>query len=446
MLGAAAPLEGSDWSQWRGPYGTGAAPESARPPIRWAESENVAFKVALPGLGHSTPVISGDRIFLTAAVERTPQEPAEASPHIHGAHDNVAPAHLYDYVVMAIDRLAGSTLWQRTVHSEVPHESTHKSGSWASGSPVTDGSVVVATFGSRGVFGLTVEGELLWKSDLGDMRIKHGHGEGTSLALARGTVVLNWDHEGESFVVALDARSGTERWRAKRSEGTSWSSPLVVKHEDRYQVIVAATERVRAYDLESGELVWECGGLTGNVVASPVAGGGFVFVANSYETREMMAIRLAGAKGDVTGTDMVVWSRHRDTPYVPSPVLYRGSLCFLKHYQGILTCVDAGSGGETLAPRRLPGIGNVYSSLVAANGRIYVVGRDGATAVLDHGKAFEVLAVNSLEDRFSASPMIVDDSLYLRGERWLYRIAAGGEPRSLTPQGKNSSATALEKP
>ena len=409
------------WGQWRGPLGTGVAPHG-RPPVEWNEGRNVRWKVAIPGQGHSTPIVWDDRIFLTTAIPFGDALPA-ADEHSPGAHDNMPASSKYEFVVLAVSRRDGKTLWERTVRTERPHESTHESGSWASASAVTDGEVLIASFGSRGVYGLDLGGKLLWQTDVGDMQIKHGHGEGSSPALHGDTVIINWDHQGESLVVALDKHSGQTRWKVGRDEGTSWSSPLIVEHDGKAQVIVAATHRVRAYDLATGAVIWECAGLSGNVVASPVAGDGMVYVTNSYETREMLAIRLSGAKGDITGTDRVVWTRHRHTPYVPSPLLYGGQLYFLKHYQGYLTCVDAKTGDALFGPERLPGIQNVYASLVGAADRIYIVSRNGTTVVVKRGATYELLARNLLDDSFSASPAIVGDELYLRGEQYLYCIA-----------------------
>ncbi len=411
----------TQWGQWRGPLGTGVAPQ-ADPPVEWSEDRNIRWKIPLPGRGHSSPVVWDQRIFLTTAIPY-----GETLPHpghdSHGHHDNVRPEQAYEFVVMAIDRRDGRILWQRTVAQEQPHESTHETGTWASNSAVTDGERVYASFGSRGVYCLDLDGTILWQVDPGDMRIRHGHGEGSTAALHGDTLILNWDHEGASFVQALDTRTGREIWRAARDEGTSWSSPLVVEHAGRKQVIIAATNRVRAYDLASGDVVWECGGLSGNVVATPVAGDGYVYVTNSYETREMLAIRLADARGDITGTAAVAWTRHRDTPYVPSPLLYGDRLYFLKHYQGYLTCVDAKTGKPLFARQRLPEIGNVYASLVGAAGRIYIVDRNGATVVLKHGDKLEVLARNQLDDSFSATPALVGRELILRGERFLYSVS-----------------------
>ena len=429
---AALPLPGiaeekkldarDQWAQWRGPLGNGVSP-GGKPPLTWSEGKNVRWKTALPGKGHSTPVVWGNRIFVTAAI---PYGDPVAGGHEDspGAHHNLPPSRHQEFIVVALDRRDGSILWKRSVRRARPHESMHETGSWASNSPVTDGKHLYASFGSIGVFALDLDGTPVWQTDLGDMRIKHGHGEGSSPALHGGSLVVNWDHEDESFVTALDTRTGEPRWKVTRDEATSWSSPLIVEHAGKLQVIVAATGRVRGYDLAHGKLIWECGGLSGNVIASPVAADGYVYVANSYETRSMLAIRLAAAKGDITGTDAVAWRRNRDTPYVPSPVLYGEMLCFLKHYQGLLTCVNAKSGETLFGPRRLDGIGNVYASPVGAADRIYVVDLDGTTAVIARRPEFELLASNQLEDAFSASPAIVGNELYLRGERYLYCIAA----------------------
>jgi outer membrane protein assembly factor BamB len=262
------------------------------------------------------------------------------------------------------------------------------------------------------------------------MRTRHEHGEGSSPVLHGETLLVNWDHQGPSYLFALDKRTGAERWKVKREEITSWSTPLVVEHAGRAQVVVAATGKVRGYDLETGAVIWECGGLSRNVVASPVAADGLVYVANSYDWQAMLAIRLADARGDITGTGAVVWERKRDTPYVPSPVLVDGTLCFLKHLQAVLTCVDARTGETRFGPERLTGLRGVFASPVSAAGRLYIPGRHGATAVVAAQAPFRLLAVNRLEDSFSASPAAVGGDLILRGERYLYRV---GKPPARKP-------------
>ena len=409
------------WPQWRGPLGTGVAPHG-KPPVEWSEDRNIRWKTAIPGKGLSTPIIWGEHIFLTTAMPQGDPQERRAKP-APGAHDNVAPLSRQKFVVLAIDRRDGAILWRRTVRTEQPHESTHVTGSWASNSAVTDGEHVFASFGSRGVYCLDMDGEPVWQVDLGDMLSRHGHGEGSSPALHGDTLIVNWDHQGESFVVALDKRTGRQRWKVARDEITSWSTPLVVEHAGTAQVIISATNRVRGYDLADGRVIWECGGLSRNVVASPVAADGFVYVANSYDWQAMLAIRLDGARGDITDTDSVVWKLSRYTPYVPSPLLYGETLCFLQHNRGILTCLSAKTGRPLLGPRRLSGLHDVFASPVGAADRIYIASRNGKTAVLARGGDFELLAHNDLDDSFSASPAIVGDELYLRGKRSLYCIA-----------------------
>jgi len=409
------------WAQWRGPLGNGVAPDG-EPPLEWSESSNLRWKVALPGKGHSTPVIFDERVFVTAAEsfgELLPPR-AEKAP---GAHDNDEITHAQRFLLIAISRKDGSILWKRALRETIPHAAVHSTGSFASGSPVTDGRAVFAFFGSYGLFAVDVDGTPLWEVDLGEMRVKHEHGEGSSPALFGDTLVVNWDHEGDSFVAAFDKQTGEERWRRQRGEVTSWSTPLVVVHDGKPQVIVSGSERVRSYDLASGETVWECGGLSRNVVASPVASDGRVYLASSYEKQVMLGIELEGAEGDISSAENVLWVRRKSTPYVPSPLLYDDALYILHHYQGTLSRLDASSGKESQRPMRLPGIRNVYASPVGAAGRVYITDLDGTTLVLSHESQPEVLARNQLDDSFSASAAVVDKELYLRGERFLYCLA-----------------------
>jgi outer membrane protein assembly factor BamB len=411
-------LGAADWPQWRGPLGTGVAPQGD-PPVEWSEDEHVRWKAALPGVGHSTPIVSGGRVFLTAAVPTGDAlEPApDTAP---GAHDNAPVTHRQVFVALAVDRAQGELLWQRALHEALPHERAHDTATFASASPVTDGEHVFAFFGSYGLYCLDLEGNRVWGRDLGDMQVKHAHGEGSSPALHGDTLVVNWDHEGPSFLFAFDKATGEQRWQVARDEITSWASPIVVEHDGVAQVIVPGSKRLRAYDLETGEVIWECGGLSRNVVATPVAANGMVFAGSSYEKQAMLAIRLDGAQGDLTGTDRIAWYRGRSTPYVPSPLLYDDALYFLHHYQGFLARVDAATGAQAKRATRLTGLDDVYASPVGAAGRVYVTDRGGVTLVLSHGDEPVVLARNVLDDRFSASAAIAGDELFLRGERFLY--------------------------
>ncbi|HEV3024229.1 MAG TPA: PQQ-binding-like beta-propeller repeat protein, partial [Pirellulales bacterium] len=409
------------WPQWRGPLGTGVAPY-ADPPTEWSEKKNIRWKTELPGLGHSTPIVWGDRVFVTAAVpfgeELTPV-PSRAP----GAHDNLPVTHRQRFVALAVSRSDGRIIWRRVLREVLPHEQGHRTASLASSSPVTDGQRLFVFFGSYGLYCLDLEGELQWSKDFGLMQSLHGHGEGASPAVYADTLIVNWDHEGQSFIAAFDKQTGRQRWKVERDEVTSWATPIVVEHDGKPQVIVSGTNRVRGYDLANGDVLWECGGLSANIVASPVAADGMVYAGSSYDKRTLLAIRLDGAAGDITQSDRVAWSRFRGTPYVPSPLLYGDSLYFLTHYQGILTRVDAPTGEDRPGPFRLAGISEVYASPVGAAGRVYVTDREGTTLVIKHSDKPSILAENHLDDVFGSSPAIAGAELYLRGQRFLYCIA-----------------------
>jgi len=419
---SAAPGDADrNWPQWRGPLATGVAP-LARPPVRWSETNNIRWKVPLPGKGHSSPILYGDAVFVTAAV---PVGPAQKPVYDNapGTHDSVPVTHRHQFVVLAISRKSGAVLWTKSLREEFPHEGGHETGSLASNSPTTDGEHLYVFFGSRGLYCLTLTGELVWQKDLGKMQTLHAHGEGSSPVVYRDTLIVCWDHEGESFLYAFDKRTGQQRWKVPRDEKTSWSTPLVVEHEGKPQVIVSATKRVRGYDLATGAQIWECAGLSDNVVSSPVYGGGMVFAGNSYYEQAMLAIRLAGAKGDITKTDRVAWKLTRMTPYVPSPLLYDDTLYFIRHNQNILSRLEPATGKPRGEALRLNGLRDIFASPVGADGRIYITGRDGVTVVLRHDRENATLAVNRLDDAFSASAALADNELYLRGERFLYCIA-----------------------
>jgi outer membrane protein assembly factor BamB len=438
-LTAAGPAENAldNWPAWRGPLATGEAPRG-NPPVRWSETENVRWKLALPGLGHSTPIVWENRIYVTAAIPIGKKLPPRYS-QAPGAHDNLPVTQRQQFVVIAIDRRQGTKIWQRVVGEAMPHEGGHQTGSLASHSPITDGHNVYAFFGSQGLFCLDHSGAIRWKKELGTMRSKHGHGEGSSPALYGQTLFVNWDHEGDSRIVAVDTRTAKTIWESPRQEVTSWTSPIITMHRGQPQLIVSGSERIRSYDLKSGTVLWECGGLSANVVATPVAGQGMVFAGSSYETRALLAIRLEGARGDITESDHVAWRRIRGTPYVPSPLLYGQSLYFLRHYQGILSRVAIQSGKDEFGPFRLGGFNDIYASPVAANNRVYITDRSGATLVISHDDQPRALAANQLDDQFSASAAIVGNDLLLRGRQYLYCISHDQKSQdSATPQDESS--------
>jgi outer membrane protein assembly factor BamB len=279
------------WPQWRGPLATGVAPH-ADPPVEWSEDRNVRWKIALPGKGHSTPIIWEDHVFVTTAVPYGTARAPEYS-GAPGGHDEVPITHRHRFMVIALDRRHGRILWERILREDLPHQGGHRTASLASASPVTDGEHLFTYFGSWGLYGLDLDGALLWEVDLGRLNTLHGHGEGSSPALYGETLIINWDHEGDSFIVAFDKRTGKQRWKTPRERASSWTTPIVVEQDGRAQVVVSGSNRVRGYDLASGVMIWECSGLSKeNVASSPVAGHGMIFTGSTYDRPGLLAVRL----------------------------------------------------------------------------------------------------------------------------------------------------------
>jgi outer membrane protein assembly factor BamB len=408
-----------NWGQWRGPHGTGTSP-TATPPLDWSETKNIRWKVEIPGRGSSSPVVWGDRVFVLTAVPI-----GVTGNDQHAPRGGLQARGLHRFVVMALDRKTGKTVWERVAREQEPHEGSHnENGTWSSGSPVTDGQHLFAYFESFGLYAFDLNGTLLWEKDLGDKKMRNEFGEGSTPALHGNTLVVVWDHiGGESFIVALDKRDGKELWRVARKEIDTWATPLILEVNGRPQVIVPAMERVRAYDLQTGAVVWDADGLTMNPIPSPVHADGLVFLMSGFRGNDLKAIRVADAKGNIDGTSAVVWSLDRDTPYVPSPVLADGILYFLKSNSGILTALDAKTGTPHYQNQRLDAVPNTFASPVAAQGRVYFPGREGTTLVVKAGPVYSVLATNVLDDGFDASPALVDGEMFMRGYKYLYAIA-----------------------
>ncbi len=417
-----------NWPQWRGPNANGVAPYG-NPPIEWSETKNIKWKIELPGKGHASPIIWDNRIFVLTAIETDKQVEPGAGKQTKAKRGFVpftmGTSNIHKYVIFAINRSDGQILWQHTAREELPHEGIQKTASWASSSPVTDGEHVYAFFGSKGLFCYDMQGNLIWEKDLGDMNIINNWGWGSSPVLYDDKIVINWDHEDQSFIIALDKKTGRELWKVIRDEGTSWTTPLIVESQGQAQVITSAANRIRSYELATGDLLWESSGLAApEVIPSPVAANDMVYVMSGgiFKATELQAIKLSEAKGDITGSTALVWTLDKDTPYVSSPLLYDNLLYFLKGNDGTIACFNAATGEEYFSRKRLKGIGKVYASPVGAGGRIYISSRKGTTKVIKHGPQYEALAVNKLDDSFSASPAIVDNELFLRGEKNLYCI------------------------
>jgi outer membrane protein assembly factor BamB len=418
-----APIAES-WGHWRGPSQTGVAAGPA--PVRWSDTSNIVWKVEIPGRGHSSPVIWGDRIFVTTAVPTGRKaEPSSAAGGRGGRRgDGGAGAneeHRFD--VLALDRASGKIIWRQTAATAVPHEGYHATyGSFASNSPTTDGQRVYVSFGSRGLFAYDMNGKPLWQRDFNiQMRMFQEFGEGVGPVLDEGRLIVLFDHEGDGFLAMLDSATGREIWRTPRTDGTNWAAPLVVRHNGRKQIVVNSPRKVRGYDYEGGKQIWETTGLGLNTIPRAVQHGDSVLTMSGFINPRLMAIRL-GREGDLTGTDAIKWTATRGLAYTTSPVLHDGKLYFLTD-NGMVSALDADTGTPVYQQVRLPKPSAIKSSPVAAGGMLYFPTEDGDVVVARIGPTFDVVVTNTLSDQsFVASPAVAGGDIVLRSRTHLFRI------------------------
>lgn len=398
--GAAAS---ADWPHWRGDGGNGVS-LTARPPVEFGPDRNLGWGVEIPGRGSSSPVVSGSRVFVTTAVA----VPAES--------------RLLDFRLLCFDRETGRQHWSRSAVRGVPHEGTHETNGYASASPCTDGERVYAHFGSRGLHCFSVHGEHLWSRDFGDMIVRNGFGEGSSPTVAGDLVIVPWDHEGPSMLFAVDGRTGDIVWQVPRDEPTCWATPLVVDDRDGVrQVVMNGQHAARGYELATGMELWRCGGQTVRPVPSALAGDGVAYIGSGYRGAFLGAFDLTG-RGDLAGGENVLWTRDRDTPDIASPLLSGSRLYYYKEKTGLLTCLDVRSGEALFETRRIPGVGRTYASPVAAAGHVYLTDRSGRITVIRDADFLEVVAENDVGEGIDATPAPAGDSLFVRGERRLFRF------------------------
>ncbi len=431
-----------NWSHWRGD-GNGVATD-ANPPVRWSETENVKWKVPIPGKGSGSPVVWDDKVFVVSGVpasgEAAPAPaPAPAPAQAQGqgrrgrrsgggrpgggrsGGGRLVPLQ---FTVFCFDRGTGDLLWKQVAVTATPHQQTHSTNNFSAASPCTDGKHVYAHFGSRGLYCYTMDGELVWKrDDFGAMDTRNDFGEGSSPTLVGDMILVPWDHEGASALYALNKNTGATIWKTDRDEPTCWATPLVVEHDGRKQVVMNGQNSARAYDLETGDEIWRCGGQTERPVASAVAGDGLIFVASGFRGSFLGAFRPTG-RGDIEGTDSVAWTIERDTPDIASPLLSSGRLYFFKAKNGVLTCVDAKTGKPFYSATRVGDLQTtIYASPIAAGGHVYLTDRNGTTVVIKDANEYEVVSTNSVGETVDATPAPVDNELFIRGDRHLFCIS-----------------------
>lgn len=412
-----------NWHHWRGPNADGSAPK-ADPPTKWDAKTNIAWKAELSGKGSATPIVWGDRVFVLTAIktDRVAKASEMPKPDPRFEVKTDPPTNFYKFVVLCFDRKSGKKLWERVAAEMVPHEGTHPSHSYAAGSPTTDGKFLYASFGSFGTYCYDFDGNLKWgRTDLGRLHTRLGWGEAVTPVVYNDSLLLNYDQELDSQLICLDTSSGKTKWTVKRDEKTTWATPLVVDQGGKIQVVTNGTARVRSYDLATGDLIWQCAGMTVNPIPSPLRFGDSAICVSGYRGAAAVSVPLS-SKGDLGEKGNVNWRAKPGTPYVPSPVLVGENLYFTQANDALLTIMNAKTGKVVLEKERLPQVKNFYASPITASGRVYFVDRSGTTVVLKSGEGLDVLSVNKLDDPIDASPVAVGKQLFLRGEKYLYCI------------------------
>ena len=411
----------NNWPEWRGLYNSGAT-SGGNTPVEFSETKNIKWKTEIPGKGHATPIVWGNQIIVQTAVA-TDKKPEKTG--VVTAPNPMAASQtefIHQFEVISIDKNTGKINWQTVVKEVLPVERTHELGSWASNSPCTDGENIYAYFGSRGLYCLDFNGNIKWERNFGQMEIVMSFGEGSSPALFKDKIFVQWDHQGKSYMYALNKKTGEEIWKVERDEITSWATPLVVEVNGKAQVITSATNKVRSYDAETGQIIWECTGMTKNVIPNPLYADGILYLMSGFRGNALKAVDLAKAKGDITGSSAILWEYNQDTPYTPSAVLMDGKLYFLKANNGTMTCLNAKDGKVLYSNQKLDGISNIFSSPTGNMDKIYVAAT-GIVDVVKAGSEFSLLSKNTLDDTFHASPVIVGNDLFLRGFTHLYCIS-----------------------
>jgi outer membrane protein assembly factor BamB len=423
VTAGAATIPG--WPQWRGPSGQGVS-EEKNLPSEWTTTRNIKWKTAIPGRGHSSPIVWGNRIFLTTSIEGDLVAGHKAVIHYDEGKeflhpDSIGADHKQQFRVLCIDRKTGKVLWDQLAFEGTPYDNRHRKSSFASSTPVTDGQNVYAFFGTEGLYAYNMNGKLMWKADLGKLGTV-GMGTGTSPILYQNLVIVQCDEESgaASFIVGLDKKTGREVWRTPRKVQVSWCTPLLITTGKRAELITSGTEAVVSYDPATGKELWRHKGVESNAIPSPVSAGNLVIVSAGFPAKIAMAITLGGS-GDLA--DSVVWKYTKGTAYVPSPILY-GEYLYLTSDRGVLTCLDAKTGEVKYEGGRVPIPASFTSSPVAFDGKILLTSEDGDTFVVKAGPKHEIIATNSVGEPVYASPAIAAGNIFIRGERNLYCIGS----------------------
>ncbi len=416
-----------NWPQFRGPESSGVA-DDPKLPDSWSSTKNVVWKTEIPGSGWSSPVVWGDRIFVTSVVSTLTPEAPKKGLYFGGNRENI-PTDEHRWMVYAIDWTTGKIAWEREVQRGVPASSHHLKNTYASETPVTDGERVYAYFGNLGLFVFDMDGKPVWSQRWGPFRTRYGWGTAASPALYKDRIYVVNDNDDQSFLVALDKRTGKQIWRVERDEASNWSTPYIWESERGPEIVTSGTRKVRSYDLD-GHLLWELGGMSSIVIPTPFAQHGLLFLASGYvgdDVRPVYAVRQ-GARGDIslkdgeTSNQSIAWYQRQAGPYNPSPLVY-GDYYYTLLDRGIMTCHEARTGREIYGKQRIdPEASAFTASLWASNGKLFALSEDGDIFVMQAGPVFKVVGKNALDEMCMATPAIVRGNLVIRTAAKLYRI------------------------
>ena len=416
-----------NWPGWRGD-GRGISPEKDLP-LRWSEDEGVKWKTPIPGAGHSSPIVWGNRVFVTTAVAENPNVESFRGGVYMGGNRSKPDESEYAHCVICLDADQGNVLWSKAVAKQRPKTPRHTKNTYASETPVTDGNYVFALFGSAGLYAVDFEGNAIWQRNLGLMRRRAGWGTGSSPILFQNTVIVNCDSDDDSYITALDKTTGDPVWRTERNEGASWGTPFIFEAGGRTTIVTNATRRMRGYDAATGKLLWECAGGSMISVPSPVTAQGLVFLTsghNIFGRQPIIAVRPE-ASGDITpGKDQsqiqgVAWWHLRGGAYVTSPIAL-GEYLYVPLDRGTLTCYEAMTGKTVYEKQQLGSRNTITASPIAGDDKIYIQTEGGECYIVKSGPKFEILAINKLDEIFCASPVVSGGKIFLRGRKHLYCI------------------------
>jgi outer membrane protein assembly factor BamB len=425
LLAVTSAAADTNWPQFRG-TNAGVADDPGLPD-RWSTSDNVAWKTEIPGTGWSSPIVWGARIFITSAVAAGETETPKKGLYLGG--ERKAPNAEHRWMVYCVDFKTGRIRWEREAHKGTPGFSRHLKNSFASETPVTDGERVYAYFGNVGIFCYDLNGKAIWSKRFAPVKTRYGWGTAASPAIHKDRVYIVCDNDDQSFIVALNKKTGEEVWRVARDEASNWATPFVWENELRTEIVTPGTKRVRSYDLD-GKVLWEFSGMSSIAIPTPFTRMGLLYVSSGYvmdSLRPVYAIK-PGAAGDISikegeaANKYIAWHQRQAGPYNPSPLVY-GDHYYTLLDRGFFTCHDARTGKEIYGKQRIdPGAGAFTSSPWAYNGKVFCLSEDGDTWVIQAGAEYKLLWKNSLDEMCLATPAIARGSLIIRTATKLYRI------------------------